>query len=152
MNTIFDFILHQPSNVEYQAGGGGGVRPLEVYQLTLEPRHSFLFYGSCRKRILIRNNSMPKRVMSQCGVSYVVFIDLHRPDYADHVFFCLLVLNGQVGSDGSFVSTGTCNLDRGTRLESRSGRIFVIVVVHIQCFKLFKGLEGTVLPIWYCAL
>ena len=30
--------------------------------------------------------------------------------------------------------------------ESRSGPIFVIVVVHIQCSKLLKGIECTVLP------
>ena len=36
--------------------------------------------------------------------------------------------------------------------ESRSGRIFVIVVVHIQCSKLFKCLEFTVLPIVLCAI
>ena len=35
----------------------------------------------------------------------------------------------------------------GTRFKSRSGRIFVIVVVHIQCSKLFKDLEYTELPI-----
>ena len=33
--------------------------------------------------------------------------------------------------------------------ESRSGRIFVVVVVHIQCSKLLKGLECTVLPVHY---
>ena len=35
--------------------------------------------------------------------------------------------------------------DLGTRFESRSSRIFVILIVHIQCAKLFKGLECTVL-------
>ena len=33
------------------------------------------------------------------------------------------------------------------RFESRSGRIFVIVTVHIQCSKLLKGLECTVLSV-----
>ena len=32
----------------------------------------------------------------------------------------------------------------GTRFKSRSGRIFVIAVVHIQCSKLFKGMACTV--------
>ena len=32
----------------------------------LEGCHSFLFYGSCRKRILIRDNSMPKIILSFC--------------------------------------------------------------------------------------
>ena len=42
---------------------------------------------------------------------------------------------------------------RGSGFESRSGRMCVIEVVHIQCSKLFKGLEyvrsvvyGTVHP------
>ena len=34
---------------------------------------------------------------------------------------------------------------RGTGFESRPGRIFVIGVVHIQCFKLFKELGCAVL-------
>ena len=37
-------------------------------------------------------------------------------------------------------------------LESRTGRIFVIGVVHIQCFKLLKGLECTVLPVVLCTI
>ena len=36
--------------------------------------------------------------------------------------------------------------------ESRSRRIFVVVVVHIQCFKLLKGLECTVLPMVLCTI
>ena len=40
----------------------------------------------------------------------------------------------------------------GTRFESRSGRIFVVVVVHIQCSKLLKGLECTVLPVVLCTI
>ena len=43
------------------------------------------------------------------------------------------------GLDGSF---------GGTSFESRSMRIFVIVAMHIQCSKLFKGMECTVL-LWY---
>ena len=35
---------------------------------------------------------------------------------------------------------------------SRSGRIFVIVVVHIQCSKLFKGMECTVMPMVLCTI
>ena len=50
------------------------------------------------------------------------------------------------GPDGSFVSMGC------TRFESRSGRIFVIVVVHLQCSKLSKGLECTVLPMVLCTI
>ena len=42
----------------------------------------------------------------------------------------------------SFVSTG----------ESRSGRIFVIVVVNIQCSKLFEGMECIVLSMVLCTI
>ena len=66
------------SYVEYQAGGGEGLVDL-VNQLTLERCHSFLFYGSCRKRIPIRDSSMPKRILSQCGVSSKMFIGLIVP-------------------------------------------------------------------------
>ena len=52
------------------------------------------------------------------------------------------------GLDDSFVSTEP----GGTRFESRSGRIFVIVVVHTQCSKLLKGLECTVLPMVLCTI
>ena len=34
----------------------------------------------------------------------------------------------------------------------RSGRIFVIVAVHIQCSKVFKGMECTVLPMVLCTI
>ena len=37
-------------------------------------------------------------------------------------------------------------------LESRPGQIFVIGVVHIQCSKLFKGLERTLLPMVLCTI
>ena len=66
------------SYVEYQAGGGKGLVDL-VNQLTLERCHSFWFYGSCRKRIPIRDSSMPKRILSQCGVSSKMFIGLIVP-------------------------------------------------------------------------
>ena len=58
----------------------GGKRLADlVDQLILECCHSFLFYGSCRKRIPIRDSSMPKRILSQCGVSSDVFIGLIVP-------------------------------------------------------------------------
>ena len=41
---------------------------------------------------------------------------------------------------------------RGTGLESRPGRIFIIEVVHIQCSKLFKGLECAELCIVLCGI
>ena len=66
------------SYLEYQAGGGKGLVDL-VNQLTLERCHSFWFYGSCRKRIPIRDSSMPKRILSQCGVSSKMFIGLIVP-------------------------------------------------------------------------
>ena len=72
----FDSILQQPSIVEYQAVGGGKRLADQVNQLTLECCHSFRFYGSCRKRIPIRDSSMPKISLSQCGVSSDVFIGL----------------------------------------------------------------------------
>ena len=59
-------------------GGGDRLADL-VDQLTLECCHSFRFYGSCRKRIPIRDSSMPKIVLSQCGVSSDVFIGLIVP-------------------------------------------------------------------------
>ena len=43
-------------------------------------------------------------------------------------------------------------LPEGTRFKSQSGRIFVIVVVHIQCSKLFKGIECRVLPMVLCTI
>ena len=39
---------------------------------------------------------------------------------------------------------------RGTELESWSCRMFVIDVVHIQCYKLFKGMECAVLSMVMC--
>ena len=41
---------------------------------------------------------------------------------------------------------------KGTGLESRPGRIFIIEVVHIQCAKLFKGLECAELCIVLCGI
>ena len=75
----FELILQQSSIVEYQAGGGGKRLADLVDQLTLECCHSFRFCGSCRKRIPIRDSSMPKRILSQCGVSSDVFISLIVP-------------------------------------------------------------------------
>ena len=63
------------SYLEYQAAEGKGLVDL-VNQLTLERCHSFWFYGSCRKRIHIRDSSMPERILSQCGVSSKMFIGL----------------------------------------------------------------------------
>ena len=58
----------------------GGKRLADlVDQLTLECCHSFRFYSRCRKRIPIRDSSMPKRILSQCGVSSDVFISLIVP-------------------------------------------------------------------------
>ena len=50
----------------------------------------------------------------------------------------------KAGPDGSLVSTGACNLD--VPCWNPNGPMFVIVVVHIQCSKQFKGMEYTVLP------
>ena len=41
---------------------------------------------------------------------------------------------------------------RRYRFESRSGWIFVIVVVHIQCSKLFKDLQCTLLSMVLCTI
>ena len=60
----FECILQQPSIVEYQVGGGKRLTGL-VDQLTLECCHSFRFYGSCRKRIPMRDSV--RRVTSQVG-------------------------------------------------------------------------------------
>ena len=43
-----------------------------VNQLTLERCHSFWFYDSYRERIPIRESSMPKIILSKCGVSLIV--------------------------------------------------------------------------------
>ena len=43
------------------------------------------------------------------------------------------------------ILTGCGSKLRCTGLESRPGRMFVIRVMHIQCFKRFKGLEFVVL-------
>ena len=40
----------------------------------------------------------------------------------------------------------------GTGFESRMGRMFVIEVVHIKCFKLFTGLECYVLYMVLCTI
>ena len=40
----------------------------------------------------------------------------------------------------------------GTRLESRSGRIFVVVVVHTLCSKHFKGMDCTLRPMVLCTI
>ena len=74
----FKILSSSTSYLEYQAGGGKGLVDL-VNQLTLERCHSFWFYGSCRKRIPIRDSSMPKRILSQCGVSSKMFIGLIVP-------------------------------------------------------------------------
>ena len=58
---------------------GGKMLADLVDQLTLECCHSFRFCGSCRKRIPIRDSSMPTRILSQCGVSSDVFISLIVP-------------------------------------------------------------------------
>ena len=77
-NMYFEILSSSTSYLEYQAGGGEGLVDL-VNQLTLERCHSFWFYGSCRKRIPIRDSSMPKRILSQCGVSSKMFIGLIVP-------------------------------------------------------------------------
>ena len=40
----------------------------------------------------------------------------------------------------------------GFWIESRSARMFVIAVVHIQCSRLFKGLECAVLSNGLCTM
>ena len=75
---LWNLYSSSTSYVKYQAGGGKGLVDL-VNQLTLERCHSFWFYGSCRKRIPIRDSSMPKRILSQCGVSSKMFIGLIVP-------------------------------------------------------------------------
>ena len=55
--------------MEYQAGGGGERLADLVDQLTLECCHSFRFFGS----------SMPKIILSQCGVSSDAFMGLIVP-------------------------------------------------------------------------
>ena len=86
LNYIVTLTLYSSSTsyVEYQAGGGKGLVDL-VNQLTLERCHSFCFYGSCRKRIPIRDSSMPKRILSQCGVSSKMFIGLIVPTMCSSV-------------------------------------------------------------------
>ena len=74
----------------------------QVDQLTFECCHSFRFYGSCWKRIPIRDSSMPKRILSQCGVSSDVFIGLivwnAEVDFScyiyfvGHIFICWCIL------------------------------------------------------------
>ena len=82
--------------LEYQAGGGKGLVDL-VNQLTLERCHSFWFYGSCRKRIPIRDSLMPKGILSQCGVSSKMFIFLlfHLQDTA-HSSVYIVISSGVV--------------------------------------------------------
>ena len=41
---------------------------------------------------------------------------------------------------------------RGSGSKSRPGRIFVVEVVHIQCAKLYKGLECIVLSMVLCTM
>ena len=50
------------------------------------------------------------------------------------------------------IRSGCGSKIRGTGFEFRSGRMFVIEVVHIQSFKLFKGLECAVLSIVPCTI
>ena len=65
--------------------------------------------------------------------------------YVINIIITITITIIKAGPDGSFVSTGACIVSiGGTRFESRSGRIFAIVVVHIQCSELFKGMECTV--------
>ena len=45
-----------------------------------------------------------------------------------------------------------CCSKGGIGLESRPGRVFVINVVHIQCFKLYKSLECAVLSMLLCTI
>ena len=52
----------------------------------------------------------------------------------------------------SFVLPGACNLETCTMFASWSGQIFVIVVVHIQCSKLFKAMECAVLSMVLCTI
>ena len=79
---FFCFWVNTPAALHYGVSGlrGWGKRLADlVDQLTLECCHSFRFYGSCRKIIPIRDSSMPKRILSQCGVGSDVFIGLIVP-------------------------------------------------------------------------
>ena len=81
-SLIFECIAYSssPSLWGTRLEGGGGERLADqVDQLTLECCHSFRFYGSCWKWIPIRDSSMPKRILSQCGASSDVFIGLIVP-------------------------------------------------------------------------
>ena len=84
LNFDFEMLSSSTSYLKYQTGGGKGLVDL-VNQLTLERCHSFWFYGSCRKRIPIRDSSMPKRILSQCGVSSKMFIGLIVPTMCSSV-------------------------------------------------------------------
>ena len=67
-----------PPNVKYQGGKWLADLLHLVDQLTLKHCHSFPFYGNCRKRIPIRDSSMPKTILYHCSVSSDVFMSLER--------------------------------------------------------------------------
>ena len=65
-----------------------------------------------------------------------------------HLLTCCARKRGRPG--GSFVSTGACNLE--VPGSNPIGSDIFIVVVHVQCSKLFKCLECTVLPMVLCTI
>ena len=51
-----------------------------------------------------------------------------------------------IGRPRWLIRSGCGSKRRGTGFESRPVRMFVIEVVHVQCSRLFKGLEYTGMP------
>ena len=74
-----------------------------------------------------------------------IFNSMRLKQHLEHFITFTTLLNEEAGLDGSSDLVVARNCARITLFETRPGRIFVIEVVHIQCSKLFKGMECAVL-------
>ena len=87
------------------------------------------------------------------------YVKLHKSSYPAIHYLTLSYnvlyytrFSGLVGGPQWLTRSGCGSKLRDTGLESQTGRVFVIGVVHIQGSKLFKGLEYAVLSMVLCTI